>query len=101
MEKQITLSTSNNMMNKFNDMVCCVTGMADAVRYALAAPLRLLGRYYSAVLEQPIDMRISAALTTTQLAFFLTIMPADYPLAVRCVACAWFVASLRKCRKML
>lgn len=101
MEKQMTLSTNSNTMNKLNGIAFGAVSMADAARNALSAPLRLLGRYYSAVLERPVSMAATKALTTTQLAFFLTVLPADYSLVLRFAACAWFVKSLLRCRKML
>lgn len=101
MNKQMTLSTSNNTINKFNDMACCVANITEATRNMLNAPLQLLRRYYSTVLERPVDTALTKALTTTQMAFFLTILPADYSLVIRFAACAWFIKSLLRCRSLL
>ena len=37
-------------------------------------------------------------MTEAQAAFFAVTLPVDYPLALRVVACAWFVVALRKLR---
>lgn len=99
MEKQITLSTNNLPADKGYNLYCSVADAAQSARKTLAAPLRWLQRYYSSALERPVSVAQARLLTTVQAAFFLTVLPADYPLLLRCAACAWFVSSLLRCRR--
>lgn len=94
MEKQIILMANTGASRRLAEFRKSVANM-------LNAPLRLLGRYYSHVLGHDVDMRRTKILTEVQAAFFLFIMPADYPLLLRAVACLWFVVTLRRCKKML
>lgn len=43
--------------------------MIKKAAHIAGAPLRLLGRYYSLVLERDVDMRQTKAITEAQLAF--------------------------------
>lgn len=56
MEKQITLEQAGTACGKINSMIKKTTSM-------LNAPLRLLGRYYSYVIERDLDMRQTKAIT--------------------------------------
>jgi len=92
MEKQILLTANTSSGSKFSDMF-------KSVAARLNAPLRLLMRYYSYALGRDVDMRQTRLLTETQAAFFLFVLPADYSLLLRAVACVWFVAALKRCKK--
>lgn len=91
MERQITITTGNKnvcgITNKFMGMINLAT---EGIR-----------KYYSQVLERDITTRQTVMLLKAQAAFFTTIMPADYPLMLRAVACAWFILTLRNCKKEL
>lgn len=94
MEKQITLEQAGTACGKINSMIKKATSM-------LNAPLRLLGRYYSYVIERNLDMRQTKAITEAQMAFFATILPVEMPILLHLAACMWFIMSLKKCRSLL
>jgi len=101
MEKQITLLNSDGMAGKPWNLYCAIDNVAQSARGKLGAPLRWLRCYYSKVLERPVSMAQARMLTRAQAAFFLAVLPADYPVLLRIAACAWFIASLLRCRKTL
>ena len=68
---------------------------------ALAMPMELLRRYYAYVLEREISLKQAKVMTEAQLAFFATVLPADYHFALRFVACMWLLATLKKCRALV
>lgn len=94
MEKQITLEQAGTASGRINTLV-------KKAAYMLSAPLRILGRYYSLVLERDVDMRQTKAITEAQLAFFATVLPAEMPILLHVAACIWFIMSLRKCRSLI
>lgn len=94
MEKQITLEQAGTACGNINSMIKKATSM-------LNAPLRLLGRYYSYVIERNLDMRQTKAITEAQMAFFATILPVEMPILLHLAACTWFIMSLKKCRSLL
>lgn len=94
MEKQIALGQTANTCSKLEALVKKATLMA-------AAPLRLLRKYYSMVLEREVDMRQTKAITEAQLAFFATVIPAEMHILLHIAACAWFLISLKKCRSLM
>lgn len=94
MEKQMILTTDAGTRKRASEII------RKAVK-KLDAPLIMLGKYYSYVLEHEVDMRQTKVLTEVQAAFFLFIMPADYSLLLRAAACAWFIVTLRRCRRLL
>lgn len=94
MEKQIALRQSGTTCGKTTSPVKKAANM-------LNSPLRLLGRYYSMVLERDVDMRQTKAITEAQLAFFATVIPADIHVLLHVAACVWFIMSLKKCRSLL
>ena len=57
--------------------------------------------YYAFVLEREITMKQAWVMTEAQLAFFATVLPADYHIVLRIVACLWFVATLKRCRSLV
>lgn len=94
MEKQITLSANTNIMKKATELT------RRAIELA-AMPQRMLRSYYSYVLEHEVSQRQASAITEAQIAFFAFIMPADYPLLLRAVTCAWFLFALRKAHGLM
>ena len=91
MEKQMTLE-ANALTER---------GFAAQVRkigYRLAAPQRLLRKYYSYVLGHDVSKARARTMTEAQLAFFAVTLPADYPLTLRVLACVWFVVTAKKLR---
>lgn len=94
MEKQIILTADTNPWKKASTLIRKAAGR-------LNAPVQIMGRYYAHVLEREISLRQAKALTEAQLAFFATVMPADFSVMLRAAACAWFVMSIRKCRSLL
>ncbi len=94
MERQIVLSTDTTTMKKVADMKKKTINM-------LNTPLKIMGDYYSHVLERPINIIQTKAITEAQIAFLATIMPLDYNLALRSLACAWLIIALRKCKRLL
>ncbi len=66
-----------------------------------SAPVRILARYYSSVLEREVSMNQTWHLIEVQLAFFAGIFPADISVVVRLLALAWFVSALVRCKNAL
>ena len=89
MEKQMTLTANAGIMRKCSDIVKKAAGL-------LGVPQQRLRRYYSAVLGTEVDPARARAITEAQLAFFAVTLPADYPLALRVLACVWFVTAARR-----
>ncbi len=94
MERQMILEANSIVWKRVVD---CVKKAANM----LNAPMKIMSNYYSYVLERHIDTRQTKAITEAQLAFVATVLPADYNLALRSLACAWFILSLKKCKKLL
>lgn len=101
MEKQITIFDNEGMASKAWNLYGAIDNVAQSASGKLRAPLRWLRRYYSTVLDRPVSMAQARLLTNTQAAFFLVALPADYPVLLRIAACAWFIASLLRCRDAL
>lgn len=91
MEKQIVLTTNEGATSKFAETLKMIG------RYA-ALPQQMLRRYYSKVLGEDVSAARARAMTEAQAAFFAVILPVDYPLALRILACVWFVVKVRKLR---
>ncbi len=64
-------------------------------------PIEIMSKYYSKVLEREINFKQTKAITEAQIAFFASIFPLDYNLALRFLAVVWFISTLLKCRKIL
>ena len=91
MEKQMTLTAGGETIKK-----CAL--IIRKTRALLALPNELLRKYYSYVLEEEVGPERAKAMTEAQQAFFATVMPVDYHIIIRFIACAWFVIALRKLR---
>ena len=93
MEKQLILTTnvgaSKSMM------------MMKRLSETLVMPMNCLRRYYAFVLEREITMKQAWVMTEAQLAFFATVLPADYHIVLRIAACLWLVATLKRCRSLV
>lgn len=101
MENQIILSASTGTSDRVNNISSIA---AEALRRGfiiMNMPVRMLRRYYALVLEREVSMYQARVLTTAQVAFIATVLPADYPLLLRCAFCAWFVKSLLTCRRVM
>lgn len=94
MEKQIALGQTGQTYGR-------LAAIIKKAAHIAGAPLRLLGRYYSLVLERDVDMRQTKTITEAQLAFFATVMPADMHILLHVAACAWFIFALKKCRSVM
>lgn len=75
------------------------TNIITATGRIMKIPFEKLRMYYSSILEREISYRQMWKLLNVQIAFVLSVFPADGPLAVRLACCAWFVYALRSCRK--
>ena len=64
-------------------------------------PIQLLTLYYNKVLDRQLDMRQMRSLINAQLAFFMTVFPADCPLLLRMVCGCWLITALLKCKEIL
>ena len=96
MEKNITI-TANDINNR-------EFGLSELWRSFsewASTPARLLARYYSSVLERDITMRQTWRLIEVQIAFFAGIFPADFSVALRLLAAAWFISALLRCKRAL
>lgn len=91
MEKQMTLTANEGATNR------CAETLKRIGRYA-AVPQQMLRRYYSKVLGEDVSEARARAMTEAQIAFFAVTLPADYPLALRILACVWFVVKVRKAK---
>ncbi len=94
MVKQLVLTTETTTLKKVADMKKKAINM-------LNTPLKIMGDYYSHVLERPISIMQTKVITETQIAFLATILPLDYNLALRSLACAWLIITLKKCKRLL
>jgi len=94
MEKQVMMTTDRTGWDDFLKTVKKAAGLPSAV-------IEMLRGYYSAVLEREVTTPQTYALLEVQAAFIAGVMPAGYPLALRAAFCAWFLLSLRRCRRKM
>ena len=78
-----------------------ITEMAKRAANMIKTPLRMLRKYYSSVLGRGVSRAEARAITETQIAFFITVMPADLPIIIRLAACAWLVAKVKRIKSYL
>jgi hypothetical protein len=94
MKKEMTLSANDaTEVNVQNVLKSIVNGVK--------APLELLRKYYSYVLEREIDMHQTLLLINVQVAFCFTVFPSEGPLLLRAICCGWFLWSVLKCKSAL
>lgn len=101
---------SNNELSSFEPsaewklMESTISSLSHQTRQAVKAikqPIEWLRKYYSVVLEKEISMKQTRILLETQLAFVLSIFPADIHLLLRVGSLVWFCNCLYKCKKAL
>lgn len=88
MEKNITLQQTKSSWTSI------MASMVETIKM----PFEWLRRYYSSVLEREVSYKQMWQLLNAQLAFVMAVFPADGPITVRLICCAWFVYALRACR---
>ncbi len=84
-------------MNSRKKLTLTVKKYIDMLNF----PLAIMSRYYSLVLNEDINLEQTKAITIAAIAFLTAILPADYNLVLRFMACIWFINTLIKCRKIL
>lgn len=89
-----TTGTTGNKEFEITDFIARIGEWA-------AEPLRLLGAYYSGILERKLSRRQTWRLIEVQIAFLMSILPADISIAARLVLVAWLVSAACRCRKAL
>lgn len=96
MEKKMILTTGvkENENIDFTELISKIGAWASE-------PVRLLGEYYSSVLERKLSIGQTWRLIEVQLAFFACIFPADLSVAVRLLAVAWLGSAVTRCRKAM
>lgn len=96
MEKKMILTTGVNENENidFTELISKICAWASE-------PVRLLGEYYSSVLERKLSIGQTWRLIEVQLAFFACIFPADLSVAVRLLAVAWLGSAVTRCRKAM
>ena len=71
------------------------------IKAAMSAkqPVEWLRKYYSAIIEKEISTKQTLLLLEAQLAFVLSMWPADINILMRTAFLGWFGYSLWKCKK--
>lgn len=93
MNKNMTISMRVNEGSAFSLVSKAVETLNHSVE-----PVR---KYYSDVLERPVDRRQMWHLLHAQVAFMMVAFPVECPLLLRAVFAAWFVVSVKMCRQAL
>lgn len=96
MEKKMILTTGVNENENID-----FTELISKIGAWASEPVRLLGEYYSSVLERKLSIGQTWRLIEVQLAFFACIFPADLSVAVRLLAVAWLGSAVTRCRKAM
>lgn len=96
MEKKMILTTGVNEKENID-----FTELISKIGAWASEPVRLLGEYYSSVLEKKLSIGQIWRLIEVQLAFFACIFPADLSVAVRLLAVAWLGSAVTRCRKAM
>ena len=89
MEKQVILVSEHGITKRTMEVI-------KKISNKLSIPAQMLHKYYSYVLQREVSKTQAKAITEAQLAFFAVILPADYPLTLRILACVWFVVAVKK-----
>ena len=98
MKKEMTLQANERLNLSVNQLTAAVCKpLVSAVR----KPLLTLARYYSAVLERPVNVQQTLHLLNAQTAFFFTVFPADCALLLRGACAAWLIHALMQCKRAL
>lgn len=96
MEKNAFYTTGTTGDKEFG-----ITDFIDKMADWASEPLRLLGAYYSGILERKLSRRQTWRLIEAQMAFLMSILPADMSVAARLVLVAWLASAVARCRKAL
>lgn len=96
MEKNMTIQTGVR-----EDSGMEFTELVGRLGAWISEPVRLLGKYYSSVLERKLSMRQTWRLIEAQLAFIACMLPADISLGARLIAVSWLVSAVLRCRRAL
>lgn len=104
MEKNITLNTpltGNYVADALrkNIITDYVKNCLDTMSLIARLPLEWLGNYYSKILEHKVSHEQTMLLLKTQVAFVLSILPANIPFLLRIVFLVMFACFLLKCKK--
>ena len=99
MEKNLILNAQTaTWLLQARETSLSITHKLYAIMKKTLNPLR---KYYSAVLERPIDVRQTLLLIQAQVAFVLAALPAECPLLLRAAFALWFGWSVRVCKQQL
>ena len=90
MEKELTFNANNPI--EVN-----IEKAASNVR----KPLLALARYYSSVLDRPINLKQTLLLLNAQTAFLMAAFPVECPLLLRAACGYWLYRALMRCKEAL
>ncbi|MBQ8656479.1 MAG: ATP-binding protein [Prevotella sp.] len=90
MKKEMTLQSNERLNLNVNQLTV-----------AVRKPLLAVARYYSHVLERPVNVQQTLHLLNAQAAFFFTVFPADCALLLRGACAAWLIHALMQCKREL
>lgn len=94
MKKEMTLQAPATGFERASECVKPVSRL-------LLLPLAWLAAYYGAVLGRRVTLRQTLHLVHVQAALLFAVFPADCPLLLRGVCCAWLVSALLWCRRAM
>lgn len=101
MEKNVTLSASNQTEVNFQNIVSSLHVFASKVAFGATVPVEWLRKYYSKVCEKELTVRQTIDLVSVQLAFIATVFPADATWTARVGCGVWLAVALLRCKKFL
>ena len=94
MEKNIYIkrevSTSSSVQN-----------ITSSIANKVKAPITVLAKYYSTVLEREISIKQTLLLLNAQIAFVFAVFPVNIGFFARAICCTWFVKAVLTCKKNL
>lgn len=96
MEKNIILTKDTK-----KDIGLGFEELANRLGSWAAEPVRLLGEYYSGILERQLSMKQTWRMIEVQLAFLSCLFPADLPAAVRLLTVVWLVWASIRCKRAM
>ena len=88
-------------LNVIDYLVQSVMKKMSWITEQLNTPVKMLGNYYSCVLDRELNQRQTWALVEVQAAFFLGMLPMGYSLVFRLIVLLWLVAAVKRCRRLL
>lgn len=93
MEKNAVYTTGKKGME--------LTDFINKIADWASEPVRLLGAYYSGILERELTTRQTWRLIEVQIAFLMSILPADMSIAARLVLIGWLASAAARCKKAM